>query len=412
MDFSNLYFRNVISFKSLPILRGLATAAKIYEFTSTIEDKSIKLVSNYDTIEELISGKSDGQILFELLSCGTKPLNAIAFMTVASHSNEKERVELRSKFDYEVAEGYVPGAFETASAVLASSYLMAVTRGTLPASSVQSARNPLPTFVMNMFKHVSPKTEKDLLTLAMDFDPKHIDLSVIFEDANLIDWPEEIANRLNLGVAGHKLLKACQILSDKFVKAKSKNLDLCEGLAKLGQEADGGFYPSLHPALNQLKNVFPKFYLYGLKALFDTLEGSKDNKYMLLKQVGAFNSDKLISGKELENIPNGYLNWDISVLLGLIGKPVKFQQYDAKKLVRKELIKHGDFDYIELKSKEKVVEETVELVEKTRTLGDSDVEGEKSSEKGGSTSTTSTKSISSKEKKGAKERFLSQNAPK
>jgi len=364
------------------------------------------LVSNYESIEELLNGKDDSQVLFELLSCGTKPLNALAFLSVKNHTDKRERDELKAKFDYEEAEGYVVGAFETATAALASSYMMAVTRGSLPGSSVQSTQNPLPSFVLSMFKHVSPKTEGDLLSLTMDFDPKHVDLSTMFEESNLSDWPEEIANRMNLGVAGHKLVKACHMLSTKFITTKSKGLELCERLAELGQEADGGFYPKLHPAMNRIKDAYPKFYTYGLKALFNSLEGSKDNKYLLLKQVGAFNSDKLIIKRELENVTDGYMGWDLDVLFSLIGKPVKFSSYDPSRIVRKAPIVHGDFEYMEVKSREATVEETVEVTEKAVPLGEVKATQEKSDAEKEGKVVSPVKAKSTKDKKGLKQRFL------
>lgn len=345
MDFSHLYFRNAASFKSLPIIESIAEAAKIFEFTSVIPDKSILLVSNYENEGSLLAVGENDKVFFELLSCGTKPIDALVFLNVAMMTDSEDKTELKRKFRYEKALGYIDGAFEESCAAITAAYMIAVTRGSLPGSSMSSANNPLPTLIRNMFKD-APTNEMGLASMAMSFDPKHISLGNLFVESSLLGWPEEVANRMNLGVAGHKIMKACQMLKNKFQEADSKARQICLMLASLADESNGGFYPNLHPSNNAIKATHPKFYSQGLKALFDCLKGTKDEKYADLEMTGSFKSESLIINKKLDKIPMIYSSWDAVILKGLIGQPAKFVSYDVDQFERLELIKRSDYPVI------------------------------------------------------------------
>lgn len=348
MDFSHLYFRNVASFKSLAIIEAIAEASKIFEFTATIDDRSILVVSNYDTPDILLELGNVDKMFMELLSCGTKVIDAIAFLQVCRMPDSNEKSELKGKFEYQKSNGYTEGAFEESCAGIAAAYVIAVTRGSLPGSNMSSAKNPLPQFVNNMFVK-PPANELQLSQMIMSFDPKHVNLTNLFVEKSLKGWPEEIANRMNLGVAGHKIMKACQMLRDSFIEADSHAVKICVMLAELANKANGGFYPGLHPANNRLKGTYQKFYAQSLKALFDCLKGVKESKYVLLETTGAFKSEALVQKKTLDRLPSNYMTWDIDSLVALIGQPVKFDNYNVIELKRLEMPKRADFPMMKAK---------------------------------------------------------------
>lgn len=348
MDFSRLYFRNAPSFKSLALIESIAQAAKIFEFTATLEDGSILLVSNFESIKDLLQDKSPDIVFKELLGCGTKPIDALAFLLVDKMEEGDDKSELMAKFKYEKVNGYLKGQFEYSCAATTAAFVIAVTRGSLPGSTMSSGKNPLPQFVKGMFAN-PPKDEATLSKALMSFDPKHVNLGNLFVPACLGGWPEEVANRLNLGVAGHKPMKACMMLSGFLISEDNKAKKFVTTLIALGQASDGGFYPGFHPANNSLKAKYPKFYVQALRALFDCLKGTKDAKYDLLERVGAFKSDIYVSKKTLDKVNQDYLAWDIEALAVQVGKPVKFEQYEVKELKRLPMIPFSDFPFQEEK---------------------------------------------------------------
>lgn len=330
LDFTRFYYETKGSFKGLDLLSQLVGLAKGYTSLKPIEDKSVPIFLHKEMKpEEYMKPESLDMFVHYSLCSGTKPFDMVAYVA-AQGATSSARMEL---FDFKVGK-YDPAKQSVAVALLASSIVMFVSRGAFPAQDEARGRTPLPTFVRNMLPGLD--TEKSLADKLGSFDFKHIEVKHFFEPENLKGWEDILANRLNLGVAGHKPLKVALELSAKFPADAKRPAEKYVAMLVAAQNvAKGGFFPSLHPAQQEFSTKYKGFYVQSLAAIYDALPGDKAEKIKVMRTSNALKNEKLLDqtgGDEprIISVARTYQGWNLEEMIKDMGNPRRFEAGKAQ----------------------------------------------------------------------------------
>jgi len=305
-------------------LTNLIAISKAYANIDPIEDGTIAIYYNGDE-SSFLNMKGDF-LMMEMLQSGTKIFDALAYIAARSNSSLNEvfrlqRAEERS-LDKQVR----------AIKVAVSCIIIFVSRGALPGTSEKSASTRLPRFVTNILGQENMETEGALRDEAMSFDPKHVNLDNFFAQENLEGWDFILANRFNLGVAGHKPLKVAYELYSHFdlKELKTPAEILVSMLFDIASDDHGDCYPTLHPSKQIVSTKFKDFYKQCLCAIYDAIiEDDPDQKIKIMKTCSALTPDKWITKDNLTMHKRTYRQWDIKLLKATIGKPVVFLSHQS-----------------------------------------------------------------------------------
>jgi len=313
MDYTAFDFGAFRTFKGIDFLGAIIGLAKAYNNLDPIPDDSITIC-----VCDAISQTDGVQLLSNLLQSGTKPLNAIVYMQTRKIDTYIKAFKIKK-----VEKATIENQVKSIKLVLAA-VLTYMSRGQLPAAQSLQIRTPLPKFMRSTLG-IKAKDEVELRKLLMDFDPKHISMEKIFDDhENFAGWEEIVGNRLLLGVAGHKPLKAVKELypfitnigNDDKGKVIDALYECSKGLSK-------GFYPSLHPGIQSFSKKYPNFYKTTLKLLFDKMSGDALSKQAKLLNLGMFKSDKFVKDEILNYNPD-ISSWDINRIAESLGQLIEF----------------------------------------------------------------------------------------
>lgn len=293
--------------------------ARAFEILTPIAPRSIKIRYGGDNPDLAKAGTL--QSLAMTLQAGTKAFNAILLAAIVSSGRIEEFDHLFEFIPTHVVSLDIQNKM---IGLLCASIVVLYTRGSLPGSNATSAGQRLPNFVTNMVHDLEIKTESDLRTNVMDFDPKHLNIRQFMQANCYSGWDNVIANRLNLGVAGHKPLKAIIDLNPSINQQHLQNNHLASRLRAAAEALNGGFYLSLHPAFASLSNHYQKFYLNCLHAIFSVMNGSNDEKYTLMRNLAYFRNERALTEKTIHMFPAGYANWNYGEWANHLGETRRF----------------------------------------------------------------------------------------
>lgn len=361
MDFSAFYFRYSADISDIEILAPLINFSKAWEPKEGIAPGSVGVRISRGklgdvtlaTLRKNVTVESAVQMMvMNLIMSGTKPFDALLFLRVLMNEADDETDKI---FKITEINEFDRSLMYQSFAVVTACFLILITRGSFPASTQLAASNPLPKFVIGMLKDVND--EHSLRERAMSFDPKHINLSNIFSEDNLKGWPSVIANRMNMGVAGHKTLKLALLIGESGTAGTDKDKQFFVLIRRLAAQLDGGFYPALHPALNSSNNKFPRFYLNTLVVCYRVINGNHAKKVKMIKSSGGFGNERKLENEEyMSTATMDYMSWDFDALEKWLGKPQKFMEYEKvtsqEKKQAKNLIAQFNIKGAKLKSHE------------------------------------------------------------
>lgn len=326
MDYTAFDFGAFRTFKGIDFLGAIIGLAKAYNNLDPITDESIHI-----QICSSISSEDGIQLLSNMLQSGTKPLNAIVYMQTRNMEGYDTAFKI-TKVENATIENQVKSIKLVLAAVLTY-----ISRGQLPAAQSLQIRTPLPKF-MRATLGIKAKDEVELRKLLMDFDPKHISMSKIFSSPdNFAGWEEIVGNRLLLGVAGHKPLKAVKELYPFITVLGDDDKGKIIGiLHEASKDLNRGFYPSLHPGVQSFSKKYPNFYKTTLKLLFDKMSGDVISKQAKLLNLGMFKSDKFVKDEILHYNPD-IRSWDINSMKDSLGEIIIFGESKGDITIHKKL---------------------------------------------------------------------------
>lgn len=319
LNTTSFSFNNYKTFVKLDLLTNLISISKAYANIDPIDDGSISIKYSGEEASFLLL-KGD-HLMMEMLQSGTKIFDALSYIAARGDESLKDVFVLTKVNDKALSKQV------RAIKIAVSCIIIFVSRGALPGISEKSASTKLPRFVTNLLGQENMETEGNLRAEAMSFDPKHVNLDNFFSAENLEGWDSILANRFNLGVAGHKPLKVVYDLYSHFSleELRSPADHLVHMLFGLASDGSGDCYPTLHPSKQIVSTKFKDFYKQCLCAIYDTIvEDDPDQKIKIMKTCNALTPDKWITKENLTMHKRVYRNWDLKVLKNTIGKPVIF----------------------------------------------------------------------------------------
>jgi hypothetical protein len=324
--YTGLYYETRGSFKGLDIMTHIAGLAKAYASLPPIEKGSVPIITLTGDNHFLAENDFNHEkVVDEILRCGTKPLDALSF--VASMLAKDE--EAMTLFSFVKGENNVENQ-KKSIALLASAVIIFVSRGAFPTSEGKRGNSNLPDFIKNLLGEIKIESEKELAVLLSSFDSRHIRMTEFFKEENLKGWDDIMANRLNLGVAGHKPLKVTHELYKAMITTgDSREVKYVQKMAQLYTEMRGGFYPELHPSKQAFALKYKGFYQQSLCAIFDAIAGSKEEKLQIMQSSNALKNEKFIHPDQNGQVAviheiRTYHTWNLHEMEKDIGYPAKF----------------------------------------------------------------------------------------
>lgn len=302
---SRFTFNTGISLRNLDLSLFVLPLARNYEGVIPIQNQSIKIF--YPKNQEGAINMATAETLGIILQSGTKIFDALQYIAAKTSENYESYSDV---FDLEEVNNGSIANQVSAITHLTACVIILYTRGSLPGSNASSSSQALPRFVTNMSSCLNYESEGILRDASMSFDPRHINIRSIME-ANVYDgWNSVVANRINLGIAGHKPLKIVNDLWMQFPE-NAKTPNSLVGRLKAKYDAlNGGFYLNLHPAFAVVATAYSKFYLNCLKAVYDAIPGSTAHKYETLESLIYLTRDTSIVNKRLHKYSGSYSTWD------------------------------------------------------------------------------------------------------
>jgi len=325
-------FINFSSFLRFELVTDLVDLAHAYANIDPIPDSSVPILVPQGNSTSIWTHNNLTEVMAMILQAGTKVLDAIAFLRTRNLDTHRPIFIIKEVTTVNI----VKQSYAVKLAMCA--VMIFVSRGSLPASNNKSAQTKLPEFVKSTLGNPNLKTEKDLRHALMSYDPRHINMRNFFNNNTLAGWDPVVCNRLMLGVAGHKPLK---IVADITASLPNNIQSLTDPASQIinilvakNTEANGGFYPNLHPSKQNLANQFPEFYRQCVLAVYKVLPGSDDDKMKILKKVRALSPDEWFKSGAFKNHLPTYQNWPIDQLSEAIGGPLRFAPIDDTEIMR------------------------------------------------------------------------------
>lgn len=356
MDFSAFDFSSFGTFLTLDPSELLVGLGQAYTNIDPIVDRSIKILlcRSYGEIQNL----HDMDLLAALMASGTKVFNAIYYLLAKG--------TFPNAFDVQLVESSSRVVLNDGIKKLVSCILIVLSRGSFPAQAATSINTELPKFIKAIMLNIS--TEGGLRKACMDFDPKHINMEKFLTlEKNFTGWDPILLNRMVLGVAGHKPFKVASILSAKIiVPTDIKRKTIIEFLINVGNTLSTGFYPTLHPMIQQFTQKYPNFYKSSLYLLTTSLPGTNTEKLALIRNTEMFKMDKFVT-ESIFNYPLNIDPWDVNSLSANLGQIIKFGVAKSRTVTIKSKINVLEVgskiisdtnDDLELISPPKVIEES------------------------------------------------------
>lgn len=305
--------RNIdLSYFVLPLARN-------YEGIVPIQDESISIY--YPPNQADAIHVATIETLAMILQSGTMVMDALIYMGVL-RSNLLETHGTIFSF-IERNGGSIENQVKSVS-LLTAAVIILYTRGSLPGSNMTSSGQALPKFVAAMSGLSDYETEGELRDAIMSFDPKHVNLSMLMAGDLYGGWDSIVANRINLGVAGHKPLKAVADLWTQIPEAAKGHLTLIGRLKSKYDALNGGFYLALHPAYGTVAARYNKFYLNCMRAIFDVLPGINNVKYDIMSGLQYLSKDYTIVNHRLHRFAATYDSWNFEIWDESFGVVTKF----------------------------------------------------------------------------------------
>lgn len=306
--------RNIdLSYFVLPLARN-------YEGIVPIQEDSIPIY--YPSGQEDSIHVATVEALALILQSGTMVFDALMYMGILKSDLLGTHASIFSF--QERNSGSIENQMSSIS-LLTAAVIILYTRGSLPGSNSASSGQALPKFVLSMSGLSEYETEGELRDAIMSFDPKHINLAMLMAGDLYDGWDSIVANRINLGVAGHKPLKAVADLWAQIPEASKGHLTLIGRLKAKYDELNGGFYLALHPAYGTVANRYNKFYLNCMRAIFDALPGVSNVKYEIMGGLQYLSKDQTIVGHRLHRFAATYDSWNFDAWDESFGVVTKFE---------------------------------------------------------------------------------------
>lgn len=318
-----LSFANADKLSSIDLSKIIGSLSQCYEQLAPLNEKQIKLFYsglNDDATNYFASGDL-GNLLITMLQCGTKVFDAIMWIGV----RQAEKVERFSKyFEFKRGESCSLHNQNRALTILAANWLLFITRGSFPLKTIAGNRAPLPKFVLTMLSEYQIKNENVLYQESTSFDLRHVKIDNLIAGCPLDGWDEIILNRMNLGVAGHKSVKAAHDLSAHYKEDALTRNKILGILVKVGSTLMNGFYPSFHPSTKIVASKFDKFHINSLNLIYSELKGDDDQKYGLFNSLDYLKNDSLLKERKMNRIIPTWKSWREDEMTKAVGSIVKF----------------------------------------------------------------------------------------
>lgn len=318
-----LSFANADKLSSIDLSKIIGSLSQCYEQLAPLSENQIKLFYsglNEDASNYFANGDL-GNLLITMLQCGTKVFDAIMWIGVRQAS----KVERFSKyFEFKRGESCSLNNQNRALTILAANWLLFITRGSFPLKTIAGNRAPLPKFVLTMLSEYQIKNENVLYQESTSFDLRHVKTDNLITGCPLDGWDEIILNRMNLGVAGHKSVKAAHDLSAHYKDDALTRNKILGILVKVGSTLTNGFYPSFHPSTKIVACKFDKFHINSLNLIYSELKGDDDQKYGLFSSLDYLKNDSLLKERKMNRIIPTWKSWKEDEMTKAVGSIVKF----------------------------------------------------------------------------------------
>lgn len=322
LSFANADKLNVIDLSSI-----IGVLAQCYEQLAPLSEKQIKLYYSglKDDAAKFFMQENLGEILVSMLQSGTKIFDAIMWIGVRL----AEKSERFSKyFEFDRGSSCSIENQNKSLTILAANWLLFITRGSFPNRVSVNDRAPLPRFISSMIVEYNIKDEANLYNVSTSFDLKHIRVDNLISAAPKSGWDEIVLNRMNLGVAGHKSIKAAADLSSHYMDKSLEQNKILSAMVVAGSKLNTGFYPSLHPSTKKVADLFQKFHVNSLHIIFSELKGDDDYKYGLFSGLDYLKNDQLIKNRSFKKITPTWKNWKVETFTATLGALVMFSSKD------------------------------------------------------------------------------------
>lgn len=134
-----LNFKNYGTFLKYDMFNMIFELSKNYSIIDPIPEGSITIYSRHENLQAAGNAAKDVKLFTELLQCGTKPLDAIAFISVMGDNNGGM---MHNCFVHVKADAFEENQFEAIS-ILAATVIVFVSRGAFPSGDGVRGNTPL-----------------------------------------------------------------------------------------------------------------------------------------------------------------------------------------------------------------------------------------------------------------------------
>lgn len=330
-NFTYFSFSNSASFIDIDLRDYVLPLARAYDSVSPLVEGSI--IIKYGEGSNIQNASTS--LLINLLQAGTKPFDAIMYYAVLKNHLQDTHLKYFSPVATKVQ---TIQKMNDQIKVITACVLVLYTRGSFPGMNGSSATNPLPKFIVQMFPGSKLTSESKLKEKALSFDPKHLNLKSILLGKYYDAWDVIIANRLNLGIAGHKPLKLILDCNTRMNEGVLESVELLKFLFSALKGVDNGFYIGLHPIISIVGEKRPKFFLNCLHCIFVNMKGSNNEKYTFLLNLPYLRNETSLKNATLHNFAATWSTWDMKELSKEFGDVFKFTSENREKIKGKELI--------------------------------------------------------------------------
>lgn len=354
LDYTGFDFSIFRTFKGVDITSIVIGLAKGYSQTDPIPDKSILIYYPTNSWTD-----NNEQNLSNMLQCGTKPFNAIMYLQFHTSPSHKDAFVVKHDMKVQSSSNQVK-----AIKMILAAVLMFISRGQLPAAQNASSTTPNPRFMKDTLG-INIKSEGTFRKMLMDFDPKHLSMELMFrKPENFAGWDDIVKNRMLLGVAGHKPLKALRMLYPLLTRDMTDDKGrILQELYKGAQNIHTGFYPSLHPSIQAFAPHYPNFYKNVMRLICEKMGGDIISNQQRIKRLGMFKKDEFVNN-EITTYEADLNGWDIDKIVERLGDLITFGAKKGQIQITKKIeLKQTEYDKSKEEGSDEEEEEEEEEIE-------------------------------------------------
>jgi len=234
---------------------------------------------------------------------GNCTFDVLAFMSIIDDiQNSKGDEKDLGFFDISVNGLVDEQQYLTNMRCLAFSYMIVMTRGSLPKQSGQGSDNKLPQLLIDNINMNGKTTEKDFANMLSSTNLEKIKVNWMI-DISPSMFPDQIKNRILKGTAGSRALKVISQAALLYSKENYLTDDEADVFFKLVDLAKmSNCYINLHPMRQVVQTVIPQFYKSCIAISF--LAVGDQNLIKLqneMRKIQSFTNDQILNKMSIVN---------------------------------------------------------------------------------------------------------------